>query len=432
MKIVEINAPGELTVPDELIEKFTSRGWQIYGEGRDQIVLGKPNTRYVLKIVGQGSGTRIDQVRDIIAFYRQHQNNPYFPRVGGDRTFNLDGKQYYAYTQEMLKHLPGDEAVLDYLETTMDRLGRGQEPDFAKIPKGLTAQDVDGLAAAVDALFAGGGDANLFDLANVYNIMQRDNGHLVIVDPFAGWDEDEILDEAVTFNYGIGKNPGKLVKVRPNGRVPHAKMHVNVPKKTAVKLGIPHTHLKESITESSALTYEGSWTPDLVFSKLWIAHELEKILGDKTIPVVYILGSWYGNLSVILARSNLNIDKIINVDTNKDWLQAGQQVIQQMNIKNVEHMNKDSNTLDYRQLPGIVINTSTNDIKNEGWFDNIPDGTLVVLQGRDRVDPQADYNFDGPQDLLEQYPLNKVLYQSAITLTDPETEYTRSMVIGIK
>ena len=113
-------------------------------------------------------------------------------------------------------------------------------------------------------------------------------------------------------------------------------------------------------------------------------------------------------------------------------MQAGQQVIQQMNIKNVEHMNKDSNTLDYRQLPGIVINTSTNDIKNEGWFDNIPNGTLVVLQGRDRVDPQADYSFDAPQDLLEQYPLNKVLYQSAITLTDPETEYTKSMVIGIK
>ena len=74
MRIFEINAPGELTVPDELVEKFTSRGWQIYGEGRDQIVLGKPNTRYVLKIVGQGSGTRIDQVRDIIAFYRQHQS----------------------------------------------------------------------------------------------------------------------------------------------------------------------------------------------------------------------------------------------------------------------------------------------------------------------------------------------------------------------
>ena len=49
------------------------------------------------------------------------------------------------------------------------------------------------------------------------------------------------LDESlVTVNYGIGKNPGKLVKVGAGGRVPHAKLHVNVDKKTAKKLGVPH------------------------------------------------------------------------------------------------------------------------------------------------------------------------------------------------
>jgi hypothetical protein len=51
------------------------------------------------------------------------------------------------------------------------------------------------------------------------------------------------LDEAlVTVNYGIGKNPGKLVKVGAGGRVPHAKLHVNVDKKTARKLGVPHVN----------------------------------------------------------------------------------------------------------------------------------------------------------------------------------------------
>lgn len=50
-----------------------------------------------------------------------------------------------------------------------------------------------------------------------------------------------MLNEAtVSVNYGIGKNPGKLVPVGKNGRVPHAKLHVNVPKATAKKLGIPY------------------------------------------------------------------------------------------------------------------------------------------------------------------------------------------------
>ena len=50
----------------------------------------------------------------------------------------------------------------------------------------------------------------------------------------------DLNESQVTVNYGIGKNPGKLVKVGADGRVPHAKLHVNVNKKTAKKLGIPH------------------------------------------------------------------------------------------------------------------------------------------------------------------------------------------------
>jgi pyrimidine deaminase RibD-like protein len=49
------------------------------------------------------------------------------------------------------------------------------------------------------------------------------------------------LEESVPIvNYGIGASPGKLVRVGKNGRVPHAKLHVNVSKKMAKKLGIPH------------------------------------------------------------------------------------------------------------------------------------------------------------------------------------------------
>ena len=188
----------------------------------------------------------------------------------------------------------------------------------------------------------------------------------------------------------------------------------------------------ESMTESSGYSLEGSWTKDLVFSKMWIAKELEKIFGSDPIKTVYILGSWYGNLSIILARSSLNISKIINVDTNTEWLQTGQQIIKDMNINNVKSMNKDVNSLDYRQLPGIVINSSTNDIENQGWFDRVPKGTVVVVQGRNSVGEKAVYSFDSPDDLMKLYPLNTVLYSGELSLTDPETDYKRSMVIGIK
>jgi hypothetical protein len=188
------------------------------------------------------------------------------------------------------------------------------------------------------------------------------------------------------------------------------------------------------IFESSGPTLAGSYTPDLVFSKLWLARELKSILEQQSIdsvPVAYILGSWYSNLSTILRRTGVPIDRIVDVEQRGEWLRTGQQLQQDMNISGVQHMQADANELDYRQLeqPGLVINTSINDIADHGWFDNIPDGTLVIIQGRDAVEENA---YRSPEDLLQQYPLESVLYSGTWNLEDPETPYQRSMVIGIK
>jgi hypothetical protein len=188
------------------------------------------------------------------------------------------------------------------------------------------------------------------------------------------------------------------------------------------------------IFESSGPTLAGSYTPDLVFSKLWLARELKSILkqqGIDSVPVAYILGSWYSNLSTILRRTGVPIDKIVDVERRGEWLETGQQLQQDMNIQGVQHMQADANEIDYRQLeqPGLVINTSINDIPDQGWFDNIPDGTLVIMQGRDAVEKHP---YRSPEDLLQQYPLEQVLYSGTWDLEDPETPYQRSMVIGIK
>jgi len=190
----------------------------------------------------------------------------------------------------------------------------------------------------------------------------------------------------------------------------------------------------QELTESSGYTLAGSYTPDLVFSKLWLTRELERVLntqGIDSVPVAYILGSWYSNLSTILRKSNTPIQHIVDVERNKQWLKTGQQIQQHMNIDNVEYMAADANNLDYRQLqdPGVVINTGTNDIADLGWFDNIPAGTIVVLQGRDQVENNG---VASPDELLERFPLETVLYQGTMDLEDPETEYRRSMAIGIK
>lgn len=184
------------------------------------------------------------------------------------------------------------------------------------------------------------------------------------------------------------------------------------------------------VTESSGYSFAGSWTPDLVFSKIWLLENLAKVRNK--ISTMYVLGAWYGNLAFMINHyQNMHVDKIINVEIDKKFLSTSKKLLDLAGADNVEYMLKDSNQLDYRQLDknSVVVNSSLTDMPGRDWYDNIPRGTLLVLQGRDH-DPNR--NFPTPDDILDLYPLRKVAYQGSLNLQDPETQYTRTMVIGFK
>jgi len=189
------------------------------------------------------------------------------------------------------------------------------------------------------------------------------------------------------------------------------------------------TH-QSNLAESSGYSLAGSFTQDLIASKVWLLTELAGIAPQ--VGTVYVLGSWYGNLGVILALDPIiQYQKLINVETDPKFLRASQRIHQYLGLDNTEYMLKDANDLDYRQLgqDGVVINTSLTDMSGHGWFDHIPAGTLVVLQSRDHDPGHAAHS---TQDITDRYPLSEVIYTGRLGLTDPETEYTRYMVIGIK
>jgi hypothetical protein len=185
-----------------------------------------------------------------------------------------------------------------------------------------------------------------------------------------------------------------------------------------------------SLEESSGASLEGSFTRDLVFSKFWLMRKLAQI--QPRVSTMYVLGSWYGNLALYLNRyPRVRVDHIINVETDPERLNTSARILDRAGADNVEHMLTDANQLDYRQLGrnGAVVNTSLTEITDTDWFKNIPSGTLVVMQARDQVDNEQ---FAGPADIEQRFPLDQVLYSGRLELEDPETEYTRFMIIGRK
>jgi len=182
------------------------------------------------------------------------------------------------------------------------------------------------------------------------------------------------------------------------------------------------------LDEASPDTIEGSFTEDLIRSKAWLTKHVLKIMQNQNIDhfnTIYVLGSWYGNMGLFLHNSPIKFDKLINVDVDKEAVEVGKRLSDKMGIDNIEHMVKDVNRLDYRQIkePSLVINTSANDMEGTNyWLMEIPEGTLVAIQSR-----------EGPLELFDKrYPLSETLYLDKLDLEDPEEPYTRFMKIGVQ
>jgi hypothetical protein len=185
----------------------------------------------------------------------------------------------------------------------------------------------------------------------------------------------------------------------------------------------------QELNEVSPPTFEGSLTIDLLKSKIWLCSAL-KNLGRNKFSSVYILGSWYGSMAVVLNQCQIKFDKIINVDIERNHIEISDRLLSALAIPS-QHMLKDVNTLTYKQLDkdGLVINTSVNDIKGEKWFDRIPKGTLVALQSRNNADIDR---YTSLKQLDQSFFLTDTLFLNEITLEDPETKYQRFMKIGVK
>ena len=186
------------------------------------------------------------------------------------------------------------------------------------------------------------------------------------------------------------------------------------------------------INEVSPNTLAGSFSDDLVISKIWLIKELASL--KDSYDTIYVLGSWFGNLAMLMVARDLGFDRIINVDLDADALASSQAIIEKLGLDDrISNLLADANELDYGDLgdDGLIVNTSCNNIQGSDWFDNIPTGTMVALQGRNN-DPGAKVKQQQAADLSSTYPLSQILFEGEIGLEDDDGTYRRFMLIGIR
>jgi len=149
---------------------------------------------------------------------------------------------------------------------------------------------------------------------------------------------------------------------------------------------------------------------------------------------VYSLGSWYGNMALFMLIKQVPFRTIVDVDLNTEYLATSKYLMPKLYKQGrLISVAADANTIAYEApAPSLVINNSTNNMRNAGWLSNIPTGTWVAIQGRSN-EPQNRFNtVRSLSEFDQQYPLSETLLLSGIPLSDPDDQYVRWMKIGVK
>ena len=184
------------------------------------------------------------------------------------------------------------------------------------------------------------------------------------------------------------------------------------------------------IDEASPNTLEGSFTPDLVESKKWLAEMLAKGLKGKNAGTIYVLGSWYGNMGIFLKEAGIKFDKIVLVEPNEEYLRQSKKLLDKVNSDGkIVFLNQKAEDVVYEK-PGVVINTSCNET-GPVFLNKVPDNMLCLLQARNNNESTL-FPTEAMEDFVDYFPLSKVYYTGDKYLEDPEINYMRYMKIGRK
>jgi len=167
-------------------------------------------------------------------------------------------------------------------------------------------------------------------------------------------------------------------------------------------------------------------------SKLWLCQELEKIGWASDLTHIY--GGWHGILSfLLLSREKFRVERIESFDVDSLCEPIADMINENWVIKEWQFK---AFTLDCNQgvrgTPDLIINTSTEHFESMEWFDRIPKGTRIILQGNNMPHDDHFICSNNLQEFVNRYKLQTIIYQGSLDFNYPSWNFSRYMVIGIK
>ena len=169
-----------------------------------------------------------------------------------------------------------------------------------------------------------------------------------------------------------------------------------------------------------------------VGSKIWLCEEVEK-LGWKS-NLTHVYGGWHGVLPfLLLSRGKFQVGRIASYDIdptcqpiadmlNENWVWQGWKF---------KAYTADCNTVDSKHAD-LVINTSSEHFDSLLWFNYIPPGTRVIIQGNNMPHDDHCVHTSTLEEFKAQYPLEEIVFEGEKEFVYPDWKFKRFMLIGFK
>jgi len=182
-----------------------------------------------------------------------------------------------------------------------------------------------------------------------------------------------------------------------------------------------------------------------IHSKIWLCEKIENFVTKPEVPVplkVAILGSWYNILGFLLLVRNQELYRqIIGIEIDKECIEIANKIGDAFYVNNgqLENWYISANDVPYEEFD-LIINTSIENIKDDYWFHQIPEGKYVCFQACDLI-PKEVENYENwfisnpiksLDDLKNKFPLSMIYYKGSKSFDYGELKYNRYMIIGKK
>jgi hypothetical protein len=171
-----------------------------------------------------------------------------------------------------------------------------------------------------------------------------------------------------------------------------------------------------------------------ISSKLWLCEELEKLFDQ--IDNIWIYGGWVGMTAFLLkSRNNIKINKIKSWDIdpecekiadliNENWV--WQEWAFKAYTGDCNKIQPEIGSTD------LIINTSTEHFTGDEWWQRIPKGMIVALQGNNMPHKDHYYHSENLDEFIQQYPVTELLYSGKKDFDYGSWGFSRFMIVGIK